>query len=567
MVEIVFFIGLESPSMLKEYSYCSNLCKYIDPTLTDANIEVIWANDFTEFLSIYRNKYKRQNYNPIVVSPTPSASSLYRAQLENSDIPMCLPYIGLNPGGGGYQNPYPTLSNNTPYSGISPIVSTSGGESGDTDWLYGDGLEFVESSGGYISPVYFNGDNYPLSLIDAVQQDGIYTRFRLTQQYNLITYLPTGWRVHISGVTGFSNNPNGTFIIQKATNAGYLWPIMAFGVTHNLGSGSYDVGTGICKQNYLSGSCSIVATKLSMIMRGRQCSFKEARMVARITGSQNNVWTQNNGYGSINVANAIAYSGSIPDYPYDATLESIKTLSGSYDGTKVSLNYGDIKYAKKYQFFMNDVKIKEASFQNGLPKTIDISPVTIGVNNFKYRALRDTKSDKTDYSNIIQLTCDLQDYPKDYLYAINEDVYIWEDDELIIVKVESRRYELKGNSNLPQQINYYKFFNKENELVEENVFRTKNCAFVYINNMNRLGGLFFEITRWEDDVDLTGILFNYQTDFSLNSFDFTGLRIDYTDFSFSIPPNDITSKADLKSKVLSWHPVHTKYFDGTEMGY
>ena len=58
-------------------------------------------------------------------------------------------------------------------------------------------------------------------------------------------------------------------------------------------------------------------------MDGRDCGFWEARYCARITADRNEpnrpantIWHNLNGFGKINVANAIAYNGSIPADPY-----------------------------------------------------------------------------------------------------------------------------------------------------------------------------------------------------------------------------------------------------------
>lgn len=67
----------------------------------------------------------------------------------------------------------------------------------------------------------------------------------------------------------------------------------------------------------------IIASKIMKIKDARNCTFWEARYCARITADRNEpnrpantIWHNLNGFGKINVANAIAYNGSIPSDPY-----------------------------------------------------------------------------------------------------------------------------------------------------------------------------------------------------------------------------------------------------------
>ncbi len=70
-------------------------------------------------------------------------------------------------------------------------------------------------------------------------------------------------------------------------------------------------------------STPIIAAKILTIMDARECGFWEARYCARITADRNEpnrpantIWHNLNGFGKINVANAIAYNGSIPADPF-----------------------------------------------------------------------------------------------------------------------------------------------------------------------------------------------------------------------------------------------------------
>ena len=64
---------------------------------------------------------------------------------------------------------------------------------------------------------------------------------------------------------------------------------------------------------------------------GRNCSWWEARYCARKTASQKGIWDKYNGYGLINVADAIAFNGTIPLDPYDETLVTgMERLSNNF---------------------------------------------------------------------------------------------------------------------------------------------------------------------------------------------------------------------------------------------
>jgi hypothetical protein len=67
----------------------------------------------------------------------------------------------------------------------------------------------------------------------------------------------------------------------------------------------------------------IIAAKIMQIKDARECTFWEARYCARFTATRTiathpsgEIWNKFNGFGVINVANAIAYNGSIPADPF-----------------------------------------------------------------------------------------------------------------------------------------------------------------------------------------------------------------------------------------------------------
>lgn len=60
----------------------------------------------------------------------------------------------------------------------------------------------------------------------------------------------------------------------------------------------------------------IIAGKLLYIKEQRNCTWWEARYAARQTASNGGTWDINNGYGKIDTAAAIAWSGTVPADPY-----------------------------------------------------------------------------------------------------------------------------------------------------------------------------------------------------------------------------------------------------------
>lgn len=85
---------------------------------------------------------------------------------------------------------------------------------------------------------------------------------------------------------------------------------------------------GTAESSYSNG---VIAGKLYAIKVGRNCGWWEARYCARKTASQGGVWDKYNGYGVINVADAIAFVGTIPPDPYDETLvNGMERLSDNF---------------------------------------------------------------------------------------------------------------------------------------------------------------------------------------------------------------------------------------------
>jgi len=73
---------------------------------------------------------------------------------------------------------------------------------------------------------------------------------------------------------------------------------------------------GTDEQDYSSFSNGYIAGQIAYIADTLNCTIWEARFRAMLTGSENGIWHETNGYGFINTANAIAYTGSIMSDPF-----------------------------------------------------------------------------------------------------------------------------------------------------------------------------------------------------------------------------------------------------------
>lgn len=192
--------------------------------------------------------------------------------------------------------------------------------------LGGAGLD-GENDTGY-TPDFF--DSHPISqssieYINKLSESRI--RVRVTPSANL--WLPSyGQLVKFTEVSGWENNPLGKlpargFYLDEPTNPSdppeYIdnyYRYNKFPVEHALGVGVSQAG-GTVETVYQSYSVPYIAGKLAYIKERRtvlygSCSWWEARYCARVTASGNNIRDLINGYGIINVNEAINYQGSIP---------------------------------------------------------------------------------------------------------------------------------------------------------------------------------------------------------------------------------------------------------------
>lgn len=149
-----------------------------------------------------------------------------------------------------------------------------------------------------------------------------------------------------------------------------------------------------------SQSTGVIAGKLLYIKDQRGCDWNEAIYAAQQTASENGTPTLNNGYGKIDVAAAIAWSGTVPWDPF-LPLGTVGTLSGSNVGSIATLNVTAVTNATEYYLEKNtgtgwnlvDVKTSVSAFTVVLEENI--------ATQFRYRA--SNGGGETEYSNTVTI--------------------------------------------------------------------------------------------------------------------------------------------------------------------
>lgn len=109
-----------------------------------------------------------------------------------------------------------------------------------------------------------------------------------------------GMPVYIQGVSGYANNPNGTFVITS----GGGWGATTFRVIHTLGAGSLG-GSGTAQTHFQSDTAPFIAGQLAYIKDQTNLSWDDIRRKCWATGSSLGVYDTYSGYGKINITDAI----------------------------------------------------------------------------------------------------------------------------------------------------------------------------------------------------------------------------------------------------------------------
>ncbi len=175
-------------------------------------------------------------------------------------------------------------------------------------------------------------------------------------------------------------------------------------------------------------SNGIVLGKLLKIKDTLNCSWWEARYRARATAdrtepNRNNIdtitgisWCKYNGFGRINVENAIAYTGSIPNDPYRERIGNVGELALGINDNLITFIPDIITNADKYEFqrledneWINCSNLKNWEYIDTLLAQYTINwndidnPLSdewrnLGTYAFRYRGVFHYNEEITDYS-------------------------------------------------------------------------------------------------------------------------------------------------------------------------
>jgi len=161
--------------------------------------------------------------------------------------------------------------------------------------------------------------------------------------YNVDTQ---GSGISIKDVTGFENNPNGRFEVSEyVNNDGYGNKIK---IRHSLGTGSYVSGGSMifATQSYAT---PYIAGQLAFIKDSLNCDWNEAWGRAIATASNYPDFDTYNGYGYINVADAIA----LEDISLSQTAISVDVFTYDYgDDTKYqTITWSIDPFAEYYEIW------------------------------------------------------------------------------------------------------------------------------------------------------------------------------------------------------------------------
>lgn len=206
--------------------------------------------------------------------------------------------------------------------------------------------------------------------------------------------------VHISGVSGWPNNPNGTHVnlryydkdpYTNLTATPYYYNM--FDIAWNLGSIDYLPTTGVVNKSYQSYSHSYITGKILAVKDILGCSFWEARRRCQITASFMEEYGQKdpiNGYGVINIDKAVAYNGVIEKEPffYPKLIDrNVTATLGGIIGENASYNlYVNQRYGTHFALYNSR---KEFIQTLNTPQMLgDIYPLTnfsISNKSYEYR--------------------------------------------------------------------------------------------------------------------------------------------------------------------------------------
>ena len=474
-----------------EFEYIREVCQVTDALLTDDDFEQYDSTDFTSALAYLKSNYSEGDY-PFMIYPYALLTSVFKTAFDNyPGIPVFNPFFkNVSP-------PYPSmpatfnLSYITAPDRLSHMVLVGGGASGLADFWKGEALEFVEEA-----PIQYINAGTPvtaLSITNITDEGGGIAKI---YGADLSGFSFVNYNVHITGATGWANNPNGKFAVASV-GSGFIT------IAHNLGAGAFG-GTPTAKIHFSSGAVAVAAAKINKIMRERECDFWEARLAAQKTGSESYVHDVTTGYGSIDVSAAIAYVDEITIDPHD-TIGAIGVLSIAITDGVAALTHPEIVNAKQYKVYDNGEEIfSDDAVYPGDTISYNRYPIKLGERSYKVKGFREKQ--ETNFSNIVtsNITA-LEDYPPDLLYPKT----IWEDLTVYYehgAQVKSSNIvEAYREVTNPEEDNVgmvsYRYRLENGDLVDESkLFCSLNRLLYakkgdYLNNLGYdLGEIFFEIT-------------------------------------------------------------------------
>lgn len=141
-----------------------------------------------------------------------------------------------------------------------------------------------------------------------------------------------------------------------------------------------------------------IAGKIAYIRDYLNCSLYEARMIARLTASYTDNFSDVNGYGRINIYNAINNYVSIPDDPF-AELSEIGALQATRNENNINISFDLVTNANGYKVYRNYEMIYNGTNTNIIDT---ISPM--GRLEYKYKAYN--RKTETSYSQTENISFD-----------------------------------------------------------------------------------------------------------------------------------------------------------------
>ena len=281
-----------------EWSYMKAVCQSVDSRLTDEMFAYSYAGINTMIIAA-DSEYGDlpENERPIIVIPNGSylAGIHYAKLYPRVNILMCYLKGSIM---SSFYSPNDTLPPNLMYIAGGNVKN---------DWTSGSHFDFIDSTDiQYVESDLTPRFDYPISNI-INNGDGT------AKIYNPVITIQTrvGWLVWLN--INNSGSPNSGPIVTRSrvlslnSDSGYI-------VVNNAESFPAEFTGGSLKVHWLSGAVTAAAVKISQIKEGRNCSFYEAKLCARMTASNNGRRDDRYGYGHINIQAAINYklTGSRP---------------------------------------------------------------------------------------------------------------------------------------------------------------------------------------------------------------------------------------------------------------